>query len=144
MSYNTLIKEYAQITSLVDTILESNPEMVFSETEEAILDKFYELETALTYLVEEKVGQSYLRFKVSPEGEVSFSINGSMDRIEDTPDKLSLTKRLLYHFHIIKQERDELFCVAYDEDGYRDYREKMYRKLGFKKVNSVLMEWRAN
>jgi hypothetical protein len=78
---------------------------------------------------------------------VGFRINKYYDMDESISklSKLKITKWLLINWKqfISNHGFDFIQCYAYDEDGYGEYREKIYKKIGFKdkEENSIVKRY---
>jgi hypothetical protein len=75
------------------------------------------------------------------EYSVDFKINGyyDIDPSISKLNKIKITRWLLTswkHF-LSNQTFDIIRCYAYQEDGEGEYREKVYKKLGFEEENSI-------
>ena len=74
------------------------------------------------------------------DGGIAFLINGSFE-ISNVCSKITIVKWLLNQFEIAKEHNNYLYVGAYS-DNSKEYREKVYRKLGFKhSLNNEKMEW---
>ncbi|MEI2418711.1 hypothetical protein V6O07_00410 [Arthrospira platensis SPKY2] len=64
--------------------------------------------------------------------EINVYVEGSFERKRETENKIQKTRSLLRVFKDIQKRPINLQCVAYEGDGFRKYRENIFRRLGFK------------
>ena len=74
-------------------------------------------------------GKDEVIFSVSCH-EVAFTINGTMDCYE-SQHTVAITRWLLSQLKEAKGYYPYLLCTAYSADGNRNYREGIFRRLGF-------------
>jgi hypothetical protein len=77
------------------------------------------------------IGTDLVSIVVEDDNYVSFTVNNSMF-YEDRENKVAITRWLLTQFAYIKSQYSLLHCSAFCSDNNKEYREKLYIKLGFK------------
>lgn len=70
---------------------------------------------------------------------VAFTVNGEFVRRGKAP-RVAITRWLLKQLETLKEEFSVLTCSAYAEDGQKELREGIYRRVGFRPFGSEEVE----
>lgn len=68
---------------------------------------------------------------VTGENQVYIHVDGSLEYKDSNSHSVTITRWLLKTWEEVKQIHQNLWCEAYEQDGYKNMRERIFLKMGF-------------
>jgi len=85
----------------------------------------------MSYLKSTTLNGVNVTIKVDNSNYISFYLDGRIDKMENTKNKVAIVRWLLKEFKQIGKENLYLFAIPFEKDGYGEVRKIIFNKLGF-------------